>query len=473
MQKLTSQQEDFPKWYQEIVEKAELAEHSPVRGAMTIRPYGYSLWENMVKVLDAMIKEAGVKNAYFPLFVPKSFIEKEADHVEGFAPEIAWVTKGGGKDLEEPLAVRPTSETVIGEAFSRWIQSYRDLPMKINQWANVVRWELRPRLFMRTTEFLWQEGHTAHSSKADAWDEAERALEMYKKFMHEYMAIYVTDGRKSESERFAGAEETLTVEALMKDGKALQLGTSHYLGQNFSKAFGIDYLNEKDERLLAHTTSWGISTRTIGGLIMAHGDDRGLIIPPRIAPIQVVIVPILGGEKVSQEFKLFIDKVEDELSDLRTYIDWDDQKSPGWKFSEWEMKGVPLRVEVGAKEVNSQVLTTVCRDGGKKESVQFSDIREFVDKILEDMHNNLLQLHKEFTLNNINQVSNYDEFKSVLGAKGGFISGAWCGGRGCEDKVKEDTSATIRVVPFEQKEIGNCVVCEKKGIKYVLWAKAY
>jgi prolyl-tRNA synthetase len=475
MSKLVSPAKDFSKWYQEVIDKADLAEHSPIKGAMTIKPYGFSIWENLQAILDGMIKQAGVKNVYFPLFVPKSFLEKEAHHVAGFAPEVAWVTKGGGKDLEEPYAVRPTSETIIGEAFSRWIQSYRNLPTKINQWANVVRWEMRPRLFLRTTEFLWQEGHTCHQSQAEAEEEMRRALQMYQTFVVEYLAMHVVVGVKSESEKFAGAETTSAIESLMRDGKALQMGTAHYLGQNFAKVFGISYLDEQDKQEFVHQTSWGVSTRLIGGLIMAHGDDKGLIIPPKIAPIRVVIVPIWQSEKQRQEVLSFVkSNVLSQLSDKhRTHIDDDAQKTPGWKFNEWELKGIPVRIEVGGNEVASKSVTLVRRDQDGKITVSLPDLSKELDKTLVSVQNNLLLRHRQFTADNTNTVNSYADLQAIIKDKSGFAKSGWCGSAKCEAQVKAATSATIRVIPFVQSKPPRCIVCGQVGQFQVLWAKAY
>lgn len=460
MQKLTKQSEDFPQWYQQVVDRAGLAEHASIKGAMIIKPYGYAIWERMQRILDDMIKEAGVQNVYFPLFIPKSYLDKEAHHVEGFAPEVAWVTKGGGKDLEEPLAVRPTSETTIGEAFSRWTESYRDLPIKINQWANVVRWELRPRLFLRTSEFLWQEGHTIHTTPEEAREEVLRALEMYKKFVTEVLAMHVIDGYKPPSERFAGALETTCIEAMMRDGKALQMGTSHDLGQNFAKAFNIQYLDQDGERKYVHQTSWGVSTRMVGGLIMAHGDDNGLKLPPRIAPIQVVIIPIWKSDEERAEREKYVAEIQDALQDIRVHVDWNEQTSPGWKFNEWELKGVPVRLEIGSKEQEERVVTAVRRDTGEKEKIALQNIAKELDKTLENMQDELLKQHKAFTEEHTYTVDSYDALLEALQEKPGFFVTQGGDFESVEQKVKQDTSATVRVLPFSQKDTA-------------YWAKAY
>lgn len=462
MPKLTSQSSDFPQWYLEVIDQAGLAEHSSVKGSMIIKPYGFAIWELMQRAMDDMIKEAGVQNAYFPLLIPKGYLDKEADHVEGFAPEVAWVTKGGGKDLEEPLAIRPTSETTIGEAFARWTQSYRDLPIKINQWANVVRWELRPRLFLRTSEFLWQEGHTIHATADEAREEVLRALAMYKKFINEYLAMEVIDGYKPASERFAGAVETTCVEALMKDGKALQMGTSHDLGQNFARAFNIQYLDAEGKQQYAYQTSWGTSTRMIGGLIMAHGDDSGLRLPPKIAPIQIVIVPIWKDDDEKSKRDAYIQSILKECSAYRVHVDWDETKSPGWKFNEWEVKGVPIRIEVGNKETEEQTLTLVRRDTMEKQTAALSEIGKLLDIMLKEVHNNLISEHKQFTENNTKTISTYNELIKYLKSGTGFVRTNGSDYERHEDEIKKATSATIRVLPFSGTDENE-----------VLWAKAY
>lgn len=458
--KLTKQSEDFPKWYQQVIEMADLAEHGAAKGSMIIKPYGYAIWERMQRIMDDMIKEAGVDNAYFPLLIPKSFLDKEANHVEGFAPEVAWVTKGGGKDLDEPLAIRPTSETTIGEAFSRWTESYRDLPIKINQWANVVRWELRPRLFLRTNEFLWQEGHTIHATPEEAQEEVMRAITMYKTFVNETLAMHVVDGYKPPSERFAGALETTCIEAMMKDGKALQMGTSHDLGQNFAKAFDIQYSDQDGERKFVHQTSWGVSTRMVGGLIMAHGDDKGLKLPPNIAPYQVVIIPIWKTEEERTEREAYVAELQEKFGDVRVKVDWDDNKSPGWKFSEWELKGVPVRVEIGGKEQEERTITAARRDTGEKENVGIDAAADYLDKTLKNMQDEMLKQHKAFTQEHTHVVDSYDDLAAALQEKPGFFITTGEDFESVEKNVKQETSATIRVLPFDEKQ-------------KVYWAKAY
>lgn len=468
---LTSQKEDFAKWYNEVVLKADLAEYSPVKGCMIIKPYGYAIWENIQKTLDIEIKKLGVKNVYFPLFIPERFFKKEAEHVEGFNPQVAWVTHGGGKKLEERLAIRPTSETIICDAFKNWIQSYRDLPLKINQWANIVRWEMRPRLFLRTLEFLWQEGHTAHASEKEADGMARAALNMYQNFVQDYLGIYCITGKKSESEKFAGAKYTLPIEALMKDGKAIQMGTSHQLGQNFSKSFGIQFLDEKGEKNYVWQTSWGVTTRMIGGLVMAHGDDKGLILPPKIAPYQIVIIPISSDKEV----KNYILKIQKLLIDKKIYwfyTDWNEQQTPGWKFNEWELKGAPLRIEIGPKEAKSNKITYVLRDVLKREIVGLNQFKP--DKLLNEMQKRLLNKSKEFTESNTYQAKSYAEFKDIIKKKGGFIKAYWCGNNKCEKKIQDETKATIRCVPFKQRnKDGKCLKCGQKSKIEVLFAKAY
>ncbi|MBU4284651.1 proline--tRNA ligase [Patescibacteria group bacterium] len=474
---LTKQSEDFSKWYNDVVLKAGMADYSPVKGCMIIKPYGYAVWENIQKAMDVKIKDLGVENAYFPLFVPERFFKKEAKHVEGFNPQVAWVTHGGGKKLKEKLAIRPTSETVMYDAFKNWIQSYRDLPLKINQWANIVRWEMRTRLFLRTMEFLWQEGHTAHATEKEADEMAQSALKMYSDFAKEYLAIYSISGRKTDTEKFPGAKYTLCFEALMKDYKALQMGTSHQLGQNFSKSFNIKFLDEKSRKRDVWQTSWGVSTRMIGAVIMAHGDDKGLVLPPKIAQYQVVIIPIGSDAKL----KSFISKIEKILKDkgIRFLVDNKDQ-SPGWKFNEWELKGAPLRLEIGPKEAKEDKITYVLRNELKKNSVSLKQFNP--EKLLDEMQKRLFAKSKKFTEDNTREVKSYDEFKKILKEKGGFIKAHWCGDAKCEKKIQDETKATIRCIPFEtgrpastrgESTRGRCIKCGKEGGIEVLFAKAY
>lgn len=466
---LTKQLEDFSKWYNEVVLRADLADYAPIKGCMIIKPYGYAIWENIQKILDIEIKKLGVSNAYFPLLIPERFFKKEAEHVEGFNPEVAWITHGGGRKLEEKLAIRPTSETIMYDSFSKWIHSHRDLPLKINQWANIVRWEMRTRLFLRTMEFLWQEGHTAHTTEKEADEMAMSALKMYNDFAENYLAIYCISGKKTDAEKFPGAKYTLSFEALMKDGKALQMGTSHQLGQGFAKSFNIQFLNEKGEKNYVWQTSWGVSTRMIGALIMAHGDDKGLVLPPKIASYQIVIVPISEESSV----KKYISKIEKYLSDqnIRFYTDWCNQ-TPGWKFNEWELKGASLRMEIGPKEAKENKVTFVLRDILKKETVSLKQFKP--EKLLNDLQKRLLEKSKEFTLENIREVKLYEEFKKTIKEKGGFIKTYWCGNEKCEKEIKNETKATIRCIPFNQKnKIGRCVKCGEKAKTEVLFAKAY
>jgi len=470
---LTSQSKDFAKWYNEVVLGADLAEYAPIKGCMIIKPYGYAIWENIQKALDKEIKKLGVNNVYFPLFIPESFLKKEAEHVKGFAPEVAWVTYGGKKKLQEKLAIRPTSETIMYDVFSKWIHSYRDLPLKINQWANIVRWEMRPRLFLRTLEFLWQEGHTAHAVKKEADDQANKVLKMYQNFVQDYLAIYSIPGEKSESEKFAGALYTLSIEALMKDGRGLQMGTSHNLGQNFSKPFGIKFLDKKGKQNYVWQTSWGVSTRLIGGLIMAHGDDKGLVLPPKLAPYQLVIIPIWTNTKERDRIKHYISKTEKALlaKDIRFYTDWRNQ-TPGWKFNDWELKGAPLRLEIGLREVKENKITFALRDDLKRQTISLNNFGNQITKILDSFQRRLLNKSKKFVQNNTHQVKSYSEFKEIIKKQGGFIKGFWCGDIKCEKKIQNETKATIRCI-LSDKKIGKCIKCGKRSKKEVLFAKAY
>ncbi|OGZ31820.1 MAG: proline--tRNA ligase [Candidatus Portnoybacteria bacterium RBG_13_40_8] len=465
---LTKQKDDFAKWYNDVVLGADLAEYSPVKGCMIIKPYGYAIWENIQKAMDIEIKKLGASNAYFPLFIPEKFLKKESEHVEGFSPQVAWVTHGGNKKLQERLAIRPTSETIMYDVFKNWIQSYRDLPLKINQWANIVRWEMRPRLFLRTLEFLWQEGHTAHATKEEADEMAESALRMYQGFAQDWLGIYCVPGKKTEAEKFAGALYTLSVEALMKDGKALQMGTSHQLGQNFSKSFGIQFLDEKGRKNYVWQTSWGVSTRMIGGLVMAHGDDKGLILPPKIAPYQIVIIPISQDGLV----KNHISKIEKSLKEIRFITDNRIQQTPGWKFNEWELRGVPLRIEIGPKEVKENKITFVLRNNLKRQTIDFKQFNP--KKLLDSLQKELLAETKNFTEENTHQVKSYSEFKEIINKKGGFIRTYWCGDSKCEKKIQEETKATIRCIPMRQKnKNGRCIKCGKESKLEVFFAKAY
>ena len=459
--------------------EAELADYSPVKGCMVIRPYGYALWEMIQSTLDKMIKETGHQNAYFPLFIPESFLKKEAEHVEGFAPECAVVTYGGGKELEEKLIIRPTSETIINYMFSKWIQSYRDLPMLLNQWANVVRWEMRTRLFLRTTEFLWQEGHTAHVTKEEAETEALKMLEVYKTLSENYMAVPVIDGIKTDSQRFAGAVTTYCIEGLMKDGKALQMGTSHYLGQNFAKAFDTKFQDQNGQLQFVHQTSWGVSTRLIGAIIMTHNDEKGLKLPPNIAPVQIIVVPIYK-EAAEKEIVLKKCKELEEMlkGSFRLKIDDRDQYSPGWKFNHWEMKGVPIRINLGPKDIANNVVEIVRRDINEKlKNVPQSGLLQYLLKLSTEIQENLFRQAKDFQNKNTFNVSTEKEFIEKI-QNGGFLTAFWCENNSCEENIKQKTKATIRCIPFklpvdQTKEEGYCIVCNKSSRQKVFFAKAY
>ena len=474
--KITPRSEDYSEWYTEVIREAELADYAPVRGCMVIRPYGYELWENVKAGLDRRFKETGHENAYFPLFVPMSFIEKEAQHVEGFAPELAVVTHGGGKKLEDPLVVRPTSETVIGYMYSQWIQSYRDLPVLINQWANVVRWELRTRLFLRTMEFLWQEGHTAHATAEEAQEETLRMLDVYADFAVNDAAIPVIPGRKSDSEKFPGADASYSIEAMMGDRRALQSGTSHNLGQNFAKAFDIQYQDANGTQQYCWTTSWGVSTRMVGAIIMTHGDDQGLVLPPRLAPIQVVVVPIYRKDAERSTVMEAIGKIEAMLDpDVRLKVDQRDEYSPGWKFNEWELKGVPLRIEIGPRDIAKDQVVLARRDVPGRDGKSFIPLAGLADAVsdaLRDIQKTLLARATEFRDANISEPSDYDSFREAVTQ--GFARAWWCGDVACEDKVKDDTRATTRCIPSDQPGgSGACIVCSKPAEEITIFARAY
>ncbi len=489
---ITSRAEDYSQWYNDLVLKGGLADHSPVRGCMVIKPYGFTLWENMKEALDRMFKETGHVNAYFPLFIPKSFLSKEAAHVEGFAKECAVVThyrlkndpEGKGvivdpeAKLEEELIVRPTSETIIWDSYKNWIQSYRDLPLLINQWANVVRWEMRTRLFLRTAEFLWQEGHTAHANKEEAIEEAEKMLDVYTYFAEEFMAMPVIKGVKTENERFAGAEETYCIEALMQDGKALQAGTSHFLGQNFAKAFDVKYLTKENKEEYVWATSWGVTTRLIGALIMTHSDDQGLVLPPKIAPYQVVIIPFLRkkDEELNNRLLVKTNEIADLLrkKGIRVQIDTDETKRAGFKFAEYEMKGYPIRMVLGPRDLENDNVELARRDTKEKWTVSIKGIENTIDDLLDNIHQNMFNKALEHRDNHITEVDSFDEFKEVLNNKGGFIAAHWDGSGETEEKIQQLTKATIRCIPLENKgEEGKCVLTGKPSIQRVLFAKAY
>ncbi len=475
--KIVPRSEDYAKWYTQVIRQAEMADYAPVRGCMVVRPYGYALWENVKEQLDTRFKETGHQNAAFPLFIPMSFIEKEAEHVEGFKPELAVVTHGGGKKLEEPLVVRPTSETIIGYMYSQWIQSYRDLPVLINQWANVVRWELRPRLFLRTMEFFWQEGHTAHASHEEAEEETLRILDIYTDFAINEAAIPVIPGRKSESEKFPGALTSYTIEAMMGDKRALQAGTSHDLGQNFAKAFDIQYLDAKQKQQHCWTTSWGVSTRMIGAIIMAHGDDQGLVLPPRLAPTQLVIVPIVpkNREDDKQAVMQAVDAICETLGSVRYHVDDRQEQSPGRRFNEWELKGVPLRIEIGPRDLSNQQVVLARRDILGKEGKTFVPIAnaaEAVTQMLDTIQADMLKRATEFRDANTFEPTTYAAFKEVI--ENGFARAHWCGDEACEDKAREETQATIRCIPIEQPGGGGeCIVCGKSAEDITIFARAY
>ena len=480
----TTREKDFSAWYNEVVQRAELADNSPVRGCMVIRPTGYAIWENMQRALDDMFKATGHQNAYFPLLIPQSFIEREAAHIEGFAPEVAVVTHAGGKKLEEPLVIRPTSETIIYAMFSKWVQSYRDLPLLINQWANVMRWEMRTRMFLRTSEFLWQEGHTAHKDEAEAEEETLQMARVYRTFMEEWIAMPVIVGRKTDSERFAGALRTYSCEAMMQDNKALQAGTSHNLGQNFAKQFDLKFQSEAGTEEYAWNTSWGVSTRLIGGLIMTHGDDNGLVIPPRLAPTQVVIVPIW---KTDEEKSLVLDKANAVARDLRSkmvrvHVDARDSMKPGPKYYEWERKGVPMRIEIGPRDVAASKLMLVMRvelDGmPRKEAMDEAEAIASIPGRLERFQDALLRNAKERREANSHRgVTEYSRLREIVEGPGGFVFAGWCGSAECEAKVKEETKATIRCIPFEEfrspARPEKCLVCGGGAEHEVIWARAY
>ncbi len=480
-QAVTPLSEDVSKWYNEIIYRADMAAPSPVRGCVIIKPYGYEVWEAIRNGLDRRFKDTGHKNAYFPLFIPESYLKREADHVEGFAPELAIVTIGGGKVLEEPLVVRPTSETIIGEAFSQWIQSYRDLPLLINQWANVVRWEMRTRPFLRTSEFLWQEGHTAHATHDEAQFETMQMLDIYADFSINEAAIPVIKGQKSENEKFAGALRTYTVEGMMRDGKALQCGTSHNLGQNFAKAFNISYLSKENATEFCWTTSWGMSTRMVGAIVLAHGDDKGLRLPPRVAPIQVVLLPIYKTDAERENVEPVIKRIAAELkaAGVRIHIDLRDE-TPGFKFNDWEMRGVPVRLEIGPKDIANNSAVLARRDIPGKEGKRFipqDGIVEAVRALLDDVQANLLADATAFRDSHIHDVSDYDQFKQVVEA-GGWARGWFAGedkrGSVDEAKIKDETGATLRCIPLEQPGgAGKCFLTGKDADKVALFSKAY
>lgn len=467
---ITPMSEDFAKWYTDVVKKAELVEYSSVRGCMYLRPNGYAIWENIQKELDRRFKETGVENVYMPVFIPESLLQKEKDHVEGFAPEVAWVTEGGGEKLTERMCVRPTSETLFCDLYSRIIHSYRDLPKNYNQWCSVCRWEKTTRPFLRTTEFLWQEGHTAHATEEEAEERTIQMLGVYADFCEQELAIPMIRGKKTEKEKFAGANSTYTIEALMHDGKALQSGTSHNFGDGFARAFGIQYVDENNELQCVHQTSWGLSTRVIGAIIMVHGDDDGLVLPPRIAPVQVMVIPIAGHKEGVLENAR---KVKEMLGGFRTQIDESD-KNPGWKFAEQEVKGIPLRVEIGPKDIEKGQAVIVRRDTREKQFVPLENLSEAVGETLVKMQDDMLERAREHVAAHTTTAVTYDEFKDAVANRPGFIKAMWCGDSACEEKIKADTTATSRCMPFKQEKISDtCVCCGRKAKTLVYWGKAY
>ena len=474
VKKLTPMSEDFNQWYTDIIQEAQLADYSPVKGMMVIRPYGYALWEQIQAYLDMRFKETGHQNAYFPLLIPKSFIEKEAEHVEGFSPELATVTHAGGKELEEPLIIRPTSETIINHMFAKWIKSHRDLPMLINQWANVVRWEMRTRLFLRTSEFLWQEGHTAHQTKEEAKEEALQMLDIYEEFTQEVAAVKVIKGTKSELEKFAGAKITYSIEAMMQDKKALQAGTSHELGQNFSKAFEIQYSDENNQLAHPYQTSWGVSTRLIGMIIMAHGDDQGLKLPPAVAPIQVVIIPIIPKNSDPEQILNIANKVKDSLSDIRVHIDDRNEVSPGFKFNEWELKGVPIRIELGPKDIEKNSVIVARRDKkDSKKPMLISTLTTEISNLLDLIQNDMYKVTEEFVSKNTSHANDMDQLIAKLNENNGFVSCYWLEDREDELKIKNLTKATIRCYPLEHTIKKLSINKQDLNGQYAIFSKSY
>ncbi|MDP9068125.1 MAG: proline--tRNA ligase [Actinomycetota bacterium] len=474
--RLPDPKEDFPGWYVEVVKQAGMAEHGLAKGMMVIKPHGYAVWEHIQRALDDRFKATGHENVYFPLLFPESLLHKEAEHVEGFSPQVAVVTHGGGQKLEEPLVIRPTSEAVIWNTYANWIQSYRDLPLLYNQWCNVLRWEMRTRLFLRTSEFLWQEGHTAHATEAEAWEETVRMLGVYREVAEDVLGVPVLPGRKSASERFPGAVETLTIEGLMRDGKALQSGTSHFLGQNFAKAYDVQFLNEKGEQEYAWATSWGLSTRMVGAAIMTHGDERGLKLPPAVAPVQVVIVPIYRADDEQTRVLEVATKLRDGLTGngIRVKLDDRDHYRPGYKFSEWELKGVPLRIEIGPKDVDADRVVVAARFSGDKEEVGTSDVVMEMAGRLAQAQRDLFDDARAFRESNTHEAGSYDDLRGGLIDGGGFWIGPWCGSEDCETRVTKDTSATVRLLPLEREDPGAaCLVCGQPGVERATWAKAY
>jgi prolyl-tRNA synthetase len=474
--RLPKQSEDFPAWYLEVVKQAGLAEHGPAKGSQILKAHGYAIWEHIQRALDDRFKATGHENVMFPLLFPLKLLEKEAEHVEGFAPQVAVVTHGGGEKLEEPLVIRPTSEAVIWSTYANWVQSYRDLPLLYNQWCNVLRWEMRTRLLLRSSEFLWQEGHTAHATKEEAYEEAVRMHGVYREVAEEVMAVPVLAGRKSPAERFPGAEETFTIEAMMRDTRALQSGTSHYLGQNFSKAYEVQFLNKEGEHEYAYGTSWGWSTRTVGAVVMAHGDDRGLRLPPGVAPVQVVIVPIYKADDERAAVLEVATKLRDDLAgnSVRVRMDDRDQHRPGFKFSEWELKGVPIRIEIGPRDVDAGQVTLADRVSGDKSQMTIGEVAPAMAGLLDSVQKRMFDEAVQFRADNTHDADSYDALREGLDAEGGFWVGSWCGDRACEEKVAVEMKASIRVLPMTPEDPGAaCIVCGKPGVDRATWARAY
>jgi prolyl-tRNA synthetase len=469
--------QDFSEWYTQVVLKSELADYAPVKGCMIFREHSYAIWERIQEIFNSKIKQTGHRNVYFPLFIPESFLKREAKHFEGFTPEVAWVTQGGDSPLEEKLAIRPTSETIIYATYAKWIRSWRDLPIKLNQWCSVVRWETKAtKLFLRTREFLWQEGHTAHATKEEADQEVMEILKAYKDVIETYLAIPVMGGKKTEMEKFAGALYTTALEAMMPDGKALQMGTSHQLGQNFSKVFDIKFLDQNEKEQRVWQTSWGFSTRMIGALVMVHGDDKGLVLPPQIAPVQAVIVPIPYKGTEAEVIKGKTQEIYGQLKHMGVAVVLDDrvEYTPGWKFNEWELKGVPVRIEIGPRDVKQKQVTLVRRDTREKTAVKEEEATATVAKLLEDIQNSLFNKAKKLLEEETRTVKTYDEFKQTLQDKGGFLRASWCGDSSCEEKIKDETGATIRIVPLEKEEpFAKCLYCGKEATEVVYFARAY
>jgi prolyl-tRNA synthetase len=469
--------EDFSEWYTQTVLKSGMADYAPVKGCMVFREHSYAIWEKIQEIFNKKIRETGHQNVYFPLFIPESFLKSEAEHFQGFVPEVAWVTIGGDSPLEEKLAIRPTSETIMYASFAKWIRSWRDLPVKLNQWCSVVRWETKAtKLFLRTREFLWQEGHTVHATREDADKEVLEILNVYKDVMENYLAVPVLTGKKTEMEKFKGALYTTAAEAIMPDGKGLQMGTSHQLGQNFSKVFDIKFLDQDEREQYAWQTSWGFSSRTIGALIMVHGDDKGLVLPPRVAPVQVVIIPIPYKGPEAETIMVKAEEVCNKLKKkgVRVILDDRHEYTPGWKFNEWELKGVPIRIEIGPKDIRQKQVMLVRRDSSQKTAVKEEETAKAISKLLEEIQDNLLAKARKMLEENVTTVKTYDEFREKLEDKGGFIRASWCSNSVCEEKIKDETGATIRIVPFKKEKVfSKCICCSDEAKEVVYFARAY